>query len=81
MSAWSPHDGFIKFLQDICRLEMKTPGERAMRRTATLFVVDRYTGNQIIAESKTRYYEVAPGDELEEIFDKHHNDELLISAR
>jgi hypothetical protein len=81
LSPWNMRAGSVRLLQEIWCMENKMQGIRAVRRTATSVLVDQLTGDQTVVGFKTKYYDVAQGVVLEEIFDEHGADELLISDR
>jgi hypothetical protein len=66
----------IQCLQEIWRMEGGMLGDREVRRTVSLILIDPLTGNQTRVGSATKYYKAPPGDILEEIFDEYASDEV-----
>ena len=76
----NPEDTSVHCLQEVWRMEGALMGDREVKRTVSLILVDPQTGNQTRVGSATRYYKVPPGDILEEIFDEYAADEVSLGS-
>jgi hypothetical protein len=76
----NPEDRSVRCLQEVWRMGGALLGDREVKRTVSLILVDPQTGNQTPVGGGTRYYKASPGDGLEEIFDEYASDEVSLGS-
>ncbi len=69
-------DQAVRCLQEVWGMESSISGTREVRRTATLIVIDPYTGMQTRIARGTSFYKMSPGVVLEEIYDEYAADNV-----
>jgi len=76
----NPQDTSVHCLQEVWRMEGAPVGDREVKRTVSLILIDPQTGSQTRVAGATRYYKAPPGDILEEIFDEYAADEVSLGS-
>lgn len=76
----NPEDRSVHCLQEVWRMGGALMGDREVKRTVSLILVDPETGNQTRVGGGTRYYKASAGDGLEEIFDEYASDEVSLGS-